>query len=83
MKRQEVGENCIMRSFTFVIDKLYSSQNDIWTTTSRRMRWARHVARMGEIMNAYKILVENTEGKNHSKGPGVDGRIILKWVLMK
>jgi hypothetical protein len=27
---------------------LYSSQNIIWVTKSRRMRWAGHVARMGE-----------------------------------
>jgi hypothetical protein len=30
---------------------------------SRRMRWAGHVARMEEKMNACRILVENTEGK--------------------
>jgi hypothetical protein len=30
---------------------------------SRRMRWAGHVARVGEKRNAYSILVENPEGK--------------------
>jgi hypothetical protein len=30
---------------------------------SKRMRWAGHVARMGEKRNAYRILVENPEGK--------------------
>jgi hypothetical protein len=30
---------------------------------SRRMRWAGHVARMGEKRNAYRILVGNPEGK--------------------
>jgi hypothetical protein len=30
---------------------------------SRRMRWAGHVARMGEKRNAYRILVEKPEGK--------------------
>jgi hypothetical protein len=29
---------------------------------SRRMRWAGHVARMGENRNAYRILVGNPEG---------------------
>jgi hypothetical protein len=29
----------------------------------RRMRWAGHVARMGEKTNAYRILVGNPEGK--------------------
>jgi hypothetical protein len=30
---------------------------------SRRMRWAGHVARMGEKRNAYRILVLKPEGK--------------------
>jgi hypothetical protein len=31
--------------------------------TSRRVRWAWHVARMTEMRNAYKILVGKSEGK--------------------
>jgi hypothetical protein len=30
---------------------------------SRRMRWAGHVAQMGEKMNAYRILEGKLEGK--------------------
>jgi hypothetical protein len=30
---------------------------------SRRMRWAGHVAQMGEKRNAYSILVGNPKGK--------------------
>jgi hypothetical protein len=30
---------------------------------SRRMRWTGHVARIGEKMNAYRILVGKPEGK--------------------
>jgi hypothetical protein len=30
---------------------------------SRRMRWAGHVAQMGEKRNAYRILVGKPEGK--------------------
>jgi hypothetical protein len=30
---------------------------------SRRMRWAGHVAQMGEKRNAYRILVGEPEGK--------------------
>jgi hypothetical protein len=29
---------------------------------SRRMRWAGHVARMGEGRNVYRVLVEKSEG---------------------
>jgi hypothetical protein len=36
---------------------------------SRRMRWAGHVARMGENMNAYKILVGKPEGKRPLERP--------------
>jgi hypothetical protein len=30
---------------------------------SRRMGWAGHVARMGEVINTYKILIEKPEEK--------------------
>jgi hypothetical protein len=30
---------------------------------SRRVRWAGHAARMGEMRNAYNILVKKSEGK--------------------
>jgi hypothetical protein len=42
---------------------LYSSPSIITIIKSRRMRWAGHVARMGEKRNAYRILVVNPEGK--------------------
>jgi hypothetical protein len=41
---------------------------------SRRMRWAGHVARMGEKGNAYRILVGNPEGKRPL------GRPRRRWV---
>jgi hypothetical protein len=37
---------------------LYSSPSIIRIIKSRRMRWAGHVARMGEKRNAYRLLVE-------------------------
>jgi hypothetical protein len=36
---------------------LYSSPNIITIIKSRRMRWAQHVAHMGEKRNAYSLLV--------------------------
>jgi hypothetical protein len=42
---------------------LYSSPNIIGTIKSRTMRWAEHVAQMGEKGNAYRILVGKPEGK--------------------
>jgi hypothetical protein len=44
------------------------------------MRWARHIARMGEVRNAYKILVRKPEKRNHSEGLSIDGRITLKLI---
>jgi hypothetical protein len=39
------------------LHNLYSSPNIIRMSKSRRMRWAGHVARMGETRNAYRIWV--------------------------
>jgi hypothetical protein len=45
---------------------------------SRRMRWAGHVAQMGETRNAYRILVGKPEGKRLLGRQDVGGWIILK-----
>ncbi|KAJ4432287.1 hypothetical protein ANN_20905 [Periplaneta americana] len=42
---------------------LYTSPDIIRTIKSRRLRWAGHVARMGESRNAYRVLVGRPEGK--------------------
>jgi hypothetical protein len=63
MKSQEIGENCIMRSF------INSSPSIIRMIKSRRMRWAGHVARMGTKRKAYRILVGKPEGKRQLGRP--------------
>jgi hypothetical protein len=45
------------------LHNLYSSPDIIRLVKSRRMRWAGHVARMGEDRKVYKVLVGNPEGK--------------------
>jgi hypothetical protein len=45
------------------LHNLYSSQSIIRIIKSRRMRWAGHVARMGEKRNVYKLLVGKPERK--------------------
>ncbi|KAJ4429592.1 hypothetical protein ANN_21777 [Periplaneta americana] len=42
---------------------LYSSSDIIRNLKSRRLRWAEHVARMGESRSAYRVLVGRPEGK--------------------
>jgi hypothetical protein len=41
---------------------LYSSPNIIRIIKSWRMRWAGHVARMGEKRNAHRLLMGESEG---------------------
>jgi hypothetical protein len=42
---------------------LYSSPNIIWAIKSRRLRWARHVARRRERTGAYRASVGKLEGR--------------------
>jgi hypothetical protein len=50
------------------LHNLYSSLI-IRQIKSRRMRWAGHVARMGEERNVYKVLVRKPEGKRPLERP--------------
>jgi hypothetical protein len=38
---------------------------------------------MGNVRNAVKIVVENVNGKDHLGDLGIDGKIILSWILKK
>jgi hypothetical protein len=56
------------------LHNLYSSPSLIKMIKSRRIRWAGHVARIGEKRNAYKIVVGKPEGKRPL------GRPRRRWV---
>ena len=45
------------------LNDLYSSPNIVRVIISRRMRWAGHVARMGEEKRVYRVLVGKPEGR--------------------
>ena len=45
------------------LNNLYSSPNIVRVIKSRRMRWAGHVARMGEGRGVYSVLVGKPEGR--------------------
>jgi hypothetical protein len=61
------------------LNGLYSSPNIIWVIKSRRMRWAGHVARMGEGRGTYRILVGRPEGRIFKKWDGGEWTGLI-WV---
>jgi len=49
----------------------------------RRMRWAEHVARMGDRRGVKRFWWGNLRERDHLGDPGVDRRIILRWIFRK
>jgi hypothetical protein len=72
MKLQEGGENWITRSLMICT---LQQVHIIRMIKSRRIRWARHVAQMGEQRNVYMLLVGKSEGKT------LLGRPRRRWVV--
>jgi hypothetical protein len=62
------------------LSDLYSLPNIVRVVKSRRMRWAGHVARMGEDRGVHRVLVGSL---SHWGDQDVDGRIILRWIFRK
>ena len=56
------------------LNYLYSSPNIVRVIKSRRMRWAGHVVRMGELMGVYRVLLGKPEGRKSL------GRPRRRWV---
>ena len=55
------------------LNDLYCSPNIFRVIKSRWMRWAGHVARMGEMRGVYSVLVGKPEGKRQL------GRLKRRW----
>ena len=55
------------------LNGLYFSPSVVRVIKSRRMRWAEHVARMGEGRGVYRVLVEKSQEKRPL------GRIRRRW----
>jgi len=62
------------RFYNEELNDLYSSPNIVWGIKSRRMRWAGHVARMGERRGVCRVLVGKPVGKRPL------GRPRRRWV---
>ena len=45
------------------LNDLYTSPNVVWVIKPRRMRWAGHVARMGEERGVCRVLLGKPEGR--------------------
>ena len=65
------------------LNDLYSSRNIVRVMKSRIMRWAGHVACVGERRDVYRDLVGKREGQSHVEDPGVGGMIILRSIFRK
>ena len=59
---------------------MYSSPNIVRVIKSRRMRWAGHVAHMGEERGCMWPWWGNRSERDHWGDLGVDGWIILSWI---
>jgi hypothetical protein len=51
------------------LHNLYSSSDIIRQIKSRRLRWAGHVARMGEGRNVYRVLMGKPKGNRPPERP--------------
>ena len=60
---------------------LYSLPNIVRVVKSRRMKWAGHVANMGE--GCIGFWWGNLRERDHWGDPDADGRIILRWIFRK
>jgi len=65
------------------LNDLYFSRNIIRVIKSRRIRWAGHVARMGERRSVCRILWGILRERDHLEYPGLYGRIKLRWIFRK
>jgi hypothetical protein len=60
-KREEDGSRRKLHIDDFL--SLYFSPNIVRVIKARRLRWAGHVARMGEERGVYRVLIGKPEGK--------------------
>ena len=79
-KRDEVTEERRKLHYEELND-LYCSPNIVRVIKSRRMRWAGHVARMGRGDACTVFWWVKVRERAHWGDPGVDGRIILRWIF--
>jgi hypothetical protein len=60
------------------LHNLYSSPDIIRQIILRRMRWAGHVARVGEGINVWRVLLGKQEGKRPLEKPRCRWKMVSK-----
>jgi len=65
------------------LNDLYCSHNIVWVIKSRRMRWAGHVARMGERRGVNRVLVGKPEEKRPLGRPRRRWEMILRLIFRR
>ena len=75
-KATEFSFSCYKRLHNEELNDLYSSPNIVRVIKSRRMRWAGHVARMGEERGCIGSWWGNRREGDHWEDLGIDGWII-------
>jgi hypothetical protein len=65
------------------LNDLYCSPNIVRVIKSRRMRWAGHVARMGERRGIYRVLLGKPEGKTPLGRPRCRCEDNIRWIFRK
>ena len=66
------------------VNAMYSSPNIIWVIKSRRMNWEgdiQHGRGRGDLYTGF--WWGNLMERNHFEDPGIDWRIILRWIFRK
>ena len=61
----------------------YSLPNIVRVVNSRRMRWAGHVACVGEGKGVHRVLVGKPEGKRPMGRPRRRLEVNIKWIFRK
>jgi len=82
LKRDEVTKAWI-KLHNEELNDLFSSPYIFRVMKSRKIRQAGNVVHMGERRGVYGIWVEKLEERVHLEDPGVDGRIIIRWIFRK
>ena len=65
------------------LSDLYSSPNIIVVIKSRRMRWVGHVALIGVMKGANRVLEENLREGDHLEYPGIRWEVNIKMYLQE